>query len=67
MGNQAMIKNIYSEDGTNFIRQEEASPMKGVNFCHFCGEDLYVMQGQPCPDNATGHIWIQLGEDPTTF
>lgn len=67
MGNQAMIKNIYTEDGSKFIRSEEAVPMQGIDVCHFCGEDLYSMGGQPCPDSKTGHYWVQYGEDKTTF
>ena len=56
-----MIKHIFTTDCSMPVRDVEDNPVQGVDFCHSCGEDLYLMGGQPCPVNPNGHYWIQCG------
>lgn len=59
-----MIKNIYDESGKHFIREVDAEPVCGKDFCDACGDCLSCYDGDSCFEGKGDHFWVQYGEDP---
>jgi len=57
-----MLKEIYNEEGTKYIRGEQATPVCGVDFCDNCGDCLACYGEFECHD-ASSHQWVQYGEN----
>jgi len=57
-----MTKEIWNEEGTQFIRSEEAIPICGVDFCDTCGDCLACFADSMCFEGGS-HRWVQYGEN----
>ena len=56
-----MIKHVYSKEGGQFLRTEEAMPECGEDFCDLCGDCLACYYGQYCPETSDNqHIWSEV-------
>ena len=53
-----MEKYIYTTDGSQLISVVQDSPVEGRDYCHNCGQDLYLFGGQSCPSSQKGHRWV---------
>lgn len=51
-----MIRKVYAADGT-FVREEDAEPECGEDFCDECGDCLHCYGGDSCTEEG-GHRWV---------
>jgi len=56
-----MLKEIWNEEGTKYIRGEQAIPKCGEDFCDNCGDCLHCYGKDECLDGS--HRWVQYGEN----
>jgi hypothetical protein len=57
-----MKRRVYDKTGVNLLREEEAEPVCGEDFCDRCGDCLHCYGGEDCfyggPDNGA-HVWTE--------
>lgn len=55
-----VVKHIYNKAGTKLIKDEEAEPKCGEDFCDSCGDCLSCAIEDKCFASSDGlHFWVE--------